>query len=160
MSLPTVVRAFVFNPEWKILMARHTPDTPWVLPGGHVESSESLHDAMQRELKEEFWLDARFFEIDDEEILHHKSKRLSMNPLPIASYDLSYTAKDGRDKSRTEYIFLMESDGVIEKTQTEEIAEYAWFDPERVLTMKPNIDTWDFYIEMLEKIIGEENFEE
>lgn len=83
-----------------------------------------------------------------------------MNPIPIASYNLSYTGKDGKDKSRTEYIFLMESDGVIENTQVEEIAEYAWFDPEKILTMKANIDTWDFYIEMLEKIIGEENFEE
>ncbi len=54
MSLPAVVRAFVFNPDGQILMTRHTPAAPWVLPGGHVENSESLHEAMIRELTEEF----------------------------------------------------------------------------------------------------------
>jgi NADH pyrophosphatase NudC (nudix superfamily) len=46
------------------------------------------------------------------------------------------------------------------KIQTEEIAEYAWFDPEKILSMKPNIETWDFYIEILEKIIGDEELGE
>lgn len=72
MPLPAVVRAFVFNPDGQILMARHSLDSPWVLPGGHVESGESLHEAMQRELTEEFGLEARFFEIDRDEILRHK----------------------------------------------------------------------------------------
>ena len=53
----------------------------------------------------------------------------------------------------------METDFVDEsgknlKIQTEEISEYRWFDADDILTMKPNIDTWDFIIEMLERIIG------
>lgn len=40
------------------------------------------------------------------------------------------------------------------KIQTEEIVEYKWFDADDIITMKPNIDTWDFIIEMLERIIG------
>jgi hypothetical protein len=28
-----------------------------------------------------------------------------------------------------------------------------------ILTMKPNIETWDFVIEMLEKIVGEDDEE-
>ena len=50
----------------------------------------------------------------------------------------------------------METDEEIRNTQAEEIAEFSWFTPEKILSMKPNIDTWDFYIEMLEKIIGED----
>jgi hypothetical protein len=45
---------------------------------------------MIRELQEEFGLKANFFEMDREEILSHRGKKLSMNPLPIASYDLEY----------------------------------------------------------------------
>jgi 8-oxo-dGTP pyrophosphatase MutT (NUDIX family) len=159
MSLPSVVRAFVFNPNGQILMTRHTPDALWVLPGWHVEASESLNDAMIRELQEEFWLEARFFEIDRDEILRHKGRKLKHIPLPITTYELSYTNKEWKDKSRSESIFLMETDFIDVnnknlKIQTSEIAEYKWFDADDILTMKPNIDTWDFIIEMLERIVG------
>lgn len=155
-----VVRAFLFNSDWDILLARHKENTPWVLPGGHVEVGEALHEAMMREVKEEFWIWARFFDIDNEEILSHKGKKLPMNPLPIASYDLSYKNHEGQDRSRTEYVFLMETDEEIRRKQDEEIQEYAWLEPEKILSMKPNIDTWDFYQEILEKIIGEDELSE
>lgn len=157
--MKSVVRAFVFNPEGRVLMAQHKKDTPWVLPGGHVESDESLHEAMLRELLEEFSLNARFFDMDHEEILHHKGKKLAHHPLPISIYDLTYTSTEGKDKSRTEYIFLMETDSVIEKTEIEEIYAYKWFEVDDILIMKPNVETWDFIIEMLEKIVGEDEEE-
>lgn len=47
----------------------------------------------------------------------------------------------------------METHEVIVDVQADEIVEYQWFDPEKILSMKPNIDTWDFYIEMLQKIV-------
>jgi 8-oxo-dGTP pyrophosphatase MutT (NUDIX family) len=153
MSLSAVVRAFVFNPDGQILMVQHKPGLPWALPGGHVESGESIHDAMTRELREEFSLDARFFEMDRDEILRHRGKKLTHHPLPISIYDLSYVDKNGKDKSRTEYIFLMETDSEIGAIQTEEIHDHKWFDADNIITMKPNIETWDFVIEMLERII-------
>ncbi len=155
--MKSVVRAFLFNPEWSILLVQHKNNTPWVLPGGHVEIWESLHTAMIRELSEEFLLEARFFEIDREEMLHHKGKRLTHHPLPISIYDLEYKNAEWVDKSRTEYVFLMETDGHIWKIQNEEIYAYKWFEVDEILTMKPNIETWDFIIEMLEKIVWEDD---
>ena len=175
--MKSVVRTFLFNPEGQILLAQHKKDTPWVLPGGHVESGESLHEAMIREIREEFGLEAQFFEMDSEEILHHRGKKLAHHPLPIAIYDLEYKNSEGKDKSRTEYVFLMElsdpplkggSRGVPASPnwwdhltiQTSEIHDYKWFDVDDILSMKPNVETWDFMIEMLEKIVGEEEMGE
>ena len=151
-----VVRAFLWNPEGQMLMARHKANTPWVLPGGHVEDGEALHEAMIREIEEEFGIRAKFFDIDPEEALSHTGKKLRNNPLPIASYDLEYKNTEGKDRSRTEYIFLMETEDDVKNIQTAEIAEYKWFDSEGILSMKPNIDTWDFYQQILGKIIGDE----
>lgn len=151
-----VVRAFIFNPEGKILLARHKKDMPWVLPGGHVEHDETLHDAMLRELAEEFGIKGKFFEIDSAEILTHKGKKLHHLPTPLSIYELQYQGDNGKDRSRTEYIFLMETEEDVRNVQASEITEYQWFDPEDILMMRPNIDTWDFYIQMLENIIGED----
>lgn len=153
-NLPIVVRAFLFNVDGQILLTKHKKDAPWVLPGGHLETGENIHTAMKREIHEEFGISAEFFEIDNEEILHHKGKKLTHYPLPISIYELSYTNKEGKDKSRIEYIFLMETDENILEIQTEEIADYKWFDPDEILSMKPNIEAFDFHIEILEKIIG------
>ena len=50
----------------------------------------------------------------------------------------------------------MEAETEIKKIQNEEIYAYNWFEVDDILMMKPNIDTWDFIIEMLEKIVGED----
>ncbi len=156
MSLPIVVRAFVFDSEWRILLTQHKKNTPWVLPWGHVESWESLHDALVRELHEEFWITISFFEMDHDEILHHKWKKLHHFPLPISIYELHYQNSEWKDKSRIEYVFLTETTATITRTQTAEIAWYTWFEADDILMMKPNIETYDFIIEMLEKILGED----
>ena len=152
-----VVRAIIINDTDEILMVKHTKDSLWVLPGWHVESDESIHDAILRELKEELWLEAFFTPIDDHEILHHKKIELEHLPLPLTSYKLSYTSSSWKDKSRTEYIFLMMSSQKDCIKQEWEIADYKWFEPEEILLMKWNIETYDFYIEMIEKLLyGEE----
>lgn len=98
--------------------------------------------------------------MDREEYLHHRGKKLTHYPLPISIYDLEYKNHEWKDKSRTEYVFLMETDDTIESTQASEIHAYKWFEVDDILTMKPNIDTWDFIIEMLEKIVWEDETEE
>lgn len=114
---------------------------------------------MIREIHEEFAIKAQFFDIDPEEVLHHRGRKLTHHPLPIAIYDLEYKNSEWEDKSRTEYVFLMETSDVIKKTQIEEIHDFRWFDPDEILSMKPNTEIWDFIIEMLEKIVGESDEE-
>ncbi len=111
---------------------------------------------MIREIHEEFDINARFFEIDDEEILFHAWKKLTHYPLPISIYELHYTNKEWKDKSRIEYVFLMETDETIKNIQQEEIFSYQWFDVDDILMMEPNIEVFDFTIQILEKIIGNE----
>ena len=50
----------------------------------------------------------------------------------------------------------METSDTIEVTQKEEIHDFKWFEVDDILSMRANIETYDFIIEMLEKIIGED----
>jgi nucleoside triphosphatase len=54
------VGALVFNKEGKLFLGKCDSkwDGKWIVPGGHVEWGETIHDAMVRELKEETDLDA------------------------------------------------------------------------------------------------------
>ena len=47
------VRALVRDEEGRVLLVRHTYLEGWYLPGGGVDRSETMHDAVQRELREE-----------------------------------------------------------------------------------------------------------
>jgi NADH pyrophosphatase NudC (nudix superfamily) len=51
----------------------------------------------------------------------------------------------------------METDETITRVDTNEVIEYRWFDVDDILTMEPNKETFDFIIEMLEKIIGNDD---
>jgi hypothetical protein len=53
----------------------------------------------------------------------------------------------------------METEDDVKQIQREEVSLYDWFEVDDILTMKPNEEIWDFTIEILEKIVGEENEE-
>ncbi len=151
MKKQDVVRAFVFNTDGDILLVRHRKDSPFALPWWHREPWESLHDAMIREIKEETGSEARFFDIDPGDLIR-KWNKLKNLAHPISIYEIQITA----NKTNVEYIFLMEMTEDIKQIQDEEIIEYGWYEPEKILTMIPEKEIWGQYIQILSKLTDDE----
>ncbi len=47
------VRAVVISGQNEVFLVRHSYAPGWLLPGGGVERGETIHDALERELREE-----------------------------------------------------------------------------------------------------------
>lgn len=53
------VAALVLDDQDRVLLAYHRDDEAWLLPGGSVQTGESLHEAVVREVEEETGISAR-----------------------------------------------------------------------------------------------------
>lgn len=124
----TTTRWIIFNSKNKILLVKHKKDWKWVLPGWHREKEESPHEALVRELKEEFQMDFDFIW----DFFDTKDDWIMLLPLPIDNYLVSYIYK-WEEVSKVEYIFLWKAkkDEVI-PLETE-IFSFWWFSKEEIL---------------------------
>jgi len=130
-----VVRALLKNEEWKYLLVQHHKSDIWTLPGGHVDEWETLHQAMKREIKEEFNLKMKFLGAkDDFELENIKSQ-----VLPLAMYKIYYNSKKFWEVKKCEYIFHAEvkQESMPKfKIQEKEIKDYWWFEVREIIKME------------------------
>ena len=123
-----VVRCFLFN-KGNILLVKHNETTLWTLPGGHVEEGETLYEAMEREIKEEFNLKIKL--TNDNKYLHYLNIKEFQKPISI--YTISYNSPKHWDVTKLEYIFVAEVVSWELKPQLEEIYDYKWFTKTEIL---------------------------
>lgn len=110
------VAGILFNKEKKILLANHFKNNQsyWVLPGGRVESGETLEAALIREMEEETGLEVKplklvFFH----EVILKKEKRHLLN-----------------------FYFLLKAQGKILKKKSEAILKgVCFFSPQQLTTL-------------------------
>jgi len=118
-----VVRAFLRNNDGKYLLVQHHKSDTWTLPGGHIEKWESLHQALKREIKEEFYLKIKFLWEKNELWIEH----IKEQALPIAMYKIHYDSKKFGKVKKYEYIFHAEvKDRENLEVQEKEIKDITW----------------------------------
>lgn len=118
-----VVRAFLRNSDGKYLLVQHHKSDIWTLPGGHIDTWETLHQALKREIKEEFQLKIRFLWEKNELWLEQIKEQV----LPIAMYKIHYDSKKFGRVKKYEYIFHAEIKGLETlKICEKEIKDITW----------------------------------
>src|SRR4029079_10654003 len=123
----TIVVPIFTDADNRVLLCRMAPDRGvfpgrWALPGGGVEESERIDDALRREIREELGIEIA-----------------SMTPLLFKDRILDKTFADGSKKT-LHMLFLVyrctASSGTIRLN--EEFSEYGWFDRAQLEAIDPN----------------------
>lgn len=123
-----VVRCFLFNNDM-ILLVKHNQNTLWTLPGWHVEDGETIYEAIEREIKEEFNLKIKL--TNGKKYLNYSHIKEFSKPLSI--YTISYNSPKHWDVTKLEYIFVAQVVSWELKPQIEEIYDYKWFTKDEIL---------------------------
>lgn len=118
-----VVRAFLRNSKWKYLLVQHHKSDTWTLPGGHIDKGETLHQALKREIQEEFNLKIRFLGEKNSFWIEHIKEQV----LPMAMYKIHYDSKKFGKVKKYEYIFHAEIRDIEPlKIEEKEIKDITW----------------------------------
>lgn len=98
-------RAFVINPDDRLLLVAHDPAAFWYTPGGHVAQEESLVDCAKREIHEETGVDAEIGrlviveELIDPETREHKIECCFLATTKQRGLDSNWTDTGGPIKT-------------------------------------------------------------
>ncbi len=130
-TMKQVVRCFLRNDQNKFLMVKHCQSSNWTLPGWHIENWETLHQALEREIKEEFNFDIK---IIGKKIWINR-ENINEYPLPLSIYKIEYTSNKWWKLQKMEYIFLAKIIWWKIKIQKEEIDDYNFFSKKEILNL-------------------------
>ncbi|MEC4020031.1 NUDIX hydrolase [Streptomyces sp. H27-D2] len=110
--------AVLVGPDGRILHIHHLAMAKWLLPGGHLETSdETLLDAALRELTEETGIPA-----DTVTPMSEKPVHIDVHPIPANS------AKEEPNHQHFDFRFLFRTTADVGRLQTEEVTDAAWRD--------------------------------
>ncbi len=135
MSLTFVSRAYILDADNNILLVKHNNDSPWVLPGGHLEDNENPSRALRREIKEELgiWIEILWIRnrTNDSSVM--------MLPIPVSLQEVEFYDQI-KDKlvRKCEFRYFVRADSTKIKTN-DEIVAHERFSIEDILKLSvPN----------------------
>lgn len=141
------VRWYILDPQDRILLVRHASGELWTLPGGHVETGETIFAALKREIMEELGLGVKIVGVENSVSM---SNVIPM-PLPISIHKVVYEHRTRWATEKVEYFFFARMTGEIFTTSSEEIKEFKWFESEEILEMEEDKDVHGFIQEILDQ---------
>jgi len=141
------VRAFVFDEDDNILLVRHASWQPWCLPGGHIEDGETMFDALEREIKEEFGMWITIIGSDTSFSEH----TIVSFPLPIGIHKVRYEHRTKGAIEKLEYVFFARAAWDVGQVDEEEIFDWKWISQDEFLSLDPKRETFVSFQELLEQ---------
>jgi 8-oxo-dGTP pyrophosphatase MutT (NUDIX family) len=142
------VRAYIFDEDERVLMVRHSPDQPWVLPGGHVEENEHFYDALVRELDEELGIKITLVGAEND----LSDPQVKSMPLPVSIHRVRYEHRNRGEVEKLEMFFFARLKGAFVDAKSEEIYEWERFESDDLIDMD-SAETFPFIQEVLEQNI-------
>lgn len=135
-----VVRCFLLDKD-KILLVKHNKNTKWALPGWHIEANETIYEAIEREIKEEFNLKIKL--TNGNKYLNYFN--ITEFPKPLSIYTISYNSPKHWEVTKLEFIFVAEVISWELMPQIEEIYDYKWFTRSEISQI-----SWEIYPQILD----------
>jgi nucleoside triphosphatase len=127
-----VVGVLIYNNKNEIFLAKSNKwKNKWIVPGGHLEWGETLHNCVKRETKEETNLD--------------------IENIKLINVQESIFSEEYHDKR---HMIFMDFSAKVKSNNVklnDELQEYGWFNPENALNINLNSSTKHFIKIFLKK---------
>lgn len=131
----------------RVLLVRHAEWAMRTLPGWHVESKETVYDALKREVDEELGLWITMVWVENS----ISTSNVAPLPLPISIHKVIYEHRTRGTTEKVEYFFFARMNGEISTIDKQEIKEFKRFEADDVLAMKEDVEIHGFIQEILDQ---------
>lgn len=147
--METWVRCFLFNDDDEILLIKHDPNQPWVLPWWHLEWNETVYACLEREIQEELWVDIVILWVQNDISTH----TVSPLPVPISVYKVAYEHRERGSIEKLEYVFLATTPERVENVDKEEVYDFKWVSQEEFFELEADEEMFEYFQEILDQNI-------